>query len=51
MTLRADTSLADVVRATETRPDGQHFVFRVWDCFTEEETLGVHVFRSGVRWG
>jgi hypothetical protein len=50
MTLRADTSLDDVVRATETRPDGQHLVFRVWDCFTEEETLGVHVFRSGVRW-
>jgi hypothetical protein len=51
MTLRADTSIEDVLRATETRPDGQHFVFRVWDCFTEEETLGVHVFRSGVRWG
>jgi hypothetical protein len=50
MTLRADTSLADVVRATATRPEGQHFVFRVWDYFTEEETLGVHVFRSGVRW-
>ena len=51
MTLRSDTSLDDAVRATDRRPDAQHFAFRVWDCFTEEETLGVHIFRSGVRWG
>ena len=51
MTLRADTSLADAVRATDERPDGQHYAFRIWDCFTEEETLGVHIFRSGVSWG
>ena len=50
MTLRADTSLAEAVRATAQHPEGQHFAFRIWDCFTEEETLGVHMFRSGVRW-
>jgi hypothetical protein len=51
MTLRSDTSLADAVRATDERPYGQHYAFRIWDCFTEEETLGVHIFRSGVSWG
>jgi hypothetical protein len=51
MTLRADTSLAEAVRATDEHRDEQHFAFRVWDCFTEEETLGVHIFRSGVSWG
>ena len=51
MTLRAVTSLADAVRASDQHPQGQHFAFRVWDCFTEEETLGVHIFRSGVSWG
>jgi hypothetical protein len=51
MTLRADTSLADAVRATDEHPDRQHFAFRIWDCFTEEETFGVHIFRSGVSWG
>jgi hypothetical protein len=51
MTLRADTSLAEAVRATDAHPDGQHFAFKIWDCFTEEETLGVHIFRSGVSWG
>lgn len=51
MTLRADTSLAEAVRATDDHPDTQHFAFRIWDCFTEEETLGVHIFRSGVSWG
>jgi len=51
MTFRSDTSLADAVRATEDHPDVQHFAFRVWDCFTEAETLGVHVYRSGVTWG
>jgi hypothetical protein len=50
MTFRANTSLAEAVRATDQHPDVQHFAFRVWDCFTEEETLGVHLFRSGVRW-
>lgn len=50
MTLRADTSLAAAVAATDEHPDTQHFAFRIWDCFTEEETLGVHVFRSGVSW-
>ena len=51
MTLRSDTSLADAMRAIDEHPDVQHFAFRVWDCFTEEETLGVHLFRSGVTWG
>lgn len=51
MTLRADTSLADAVAATDRHPDVQHFVFRIWDHFTEEETLAVHMFRAGVRWG
>ena len=51
MTLRSDTSLADAVCATDGHPEVQHFAFRVWDCFTEEETLGVHMFRSGVKWG
>jgi hypothetical protein len=51
MTLRADTSLAEAVQAADEHPDGQHFAFRIWDCFTEEETLGVHMFRSGVSWG
>jgi hypothetical protein len=50
MTLRRETSLAEAVRATDEHPDAQHFAFPVWDCFTEEETLGVHIFRSGVRW-
>jgi hypothetical protein len=51
MTLRSEVSLAEAVRATDEHPDAQHFEFRLWDCFTEEETLGVHVFRSGVSWG
>jgi hypothetical protein len=51
MTLRADTSLAEAVRATDEHPDDQHFAFPIWDCFTEAETLGVHLFRSGVSWG
>jgi hypothetical protein len=51
MTLRADTSIAEAVRAIDQHPEAQHFAFRVWDYFTEEETLGVHVFRSGVAWG
>ena len=51
MTLRSDTSLEDAVRATDEHPDGEHFAFRIWDYFTEEETLGVHIFRSGVSWG
>ena len=51
MTLRSATSLADAVCATHTRPGTGHFAFQVWDCFTEEETLGVHIFRSGVSWG
>jgi hypothetical protein len=50
MTLRADTSLAEAMRAIDGHADAQHFAFRIWDCFTETETLGVHVFRSGVRW-
>jgi len=50
MTLRAETSLAEAVRAVDEHADTQHFAFRVWDCFTNEETLGVHIFRSGVRW-
>src|SRR5262249_60575320 len=51
MTLRSDTSLAEAVHAADDWPDVQHFAFPIWDCFTEEETLGVHLFRSGVRWG
>jgi hypothetical protein len=51
MTFRSETALADALHAIDHHPDVQHFTFRVWDCFTEEETLGVHVFRSGVRWG
>jgi hypothetical protein len=51
MTLRGDTSLAEAVRAVDEHPQEQHFAFRVWDCFIEEETLGVHIFRSGVSWG
>ena len=51
MTLRSGSSLEDAVRAIDGHPDLQHFAFPVWDCFTEEETLGVHVFRSGVSWG
>jgi len=50
MTLRSDSALADMVRAIAAHPDYQHFAFQVWDCFTDEETLGVHAFRSGVRW-
>ena len=50
MTLRTDTSLAEAVRAVDAHADTQHFAFRVWDCFTEGETLGVHIFRSGVCW-
>jgi hypothetical protein len=47
MTFRSDTSLADAVRVTEAHPEVQHFAFLVWDCFTDAETLGVHIFRSG----
>jgi hypothetical protein len=50
MTFRSDTSLADAVRAIDAHPDVGHFVFRLWDCFTEAETEGVHVYRSGVTW-
>src|SRR5690242_16605287 len=51
MTFRSEAALADLVLAVERHPHVQHFAFRVWDCFTEEETLGVHLFRSGVSWG
>jgi len=50
MTLRSKTALADAIAVTDRHPDVQHFAFPVWDCFTEQETLGVHLFRSGVRW-
>lgn len=50
MTLRQDTSLAEAIAAIDRHPGTQHFAFQVWDCFTDEETLGVHVFRSGVSW-
>jgi len=51
MTFRSDTSLADAVRATEDHPDVQHFAFQVWDYFTGAETLGVHIYRSGITFG
>lgn len=51
MTLRSTTSLADAVAAAERHPDAEHVAFNVWDCFTETETLGVHLFRTGVTWG
>jgi hypothetical protein len=51
MTFRSDTSLADAVRAIDDHPAVEHFVFRLWDCFTEAETEGVHIYRSGVTWG
>lgn len=51
MTFRSETSLEQAVQATDAHPEAQHFAFRLWDCFTEEETLGVHIFRSGVSWG
>ena len=50
MTFRSTTALADAIAATDGHPNVQHFAFPVWDCFTEQETLGVHLFRSGVRW-
>jgi hypothetical protein len=51
MTLTTETALADAVQAIAQHPDVLHFAFPVWDCFTESETLGVHLFRSGVQWG
>jgi hypothetical protein len=51
MTLRSPTALDDAVGATAQHREAQHFAFPVWDLFTEEETLGVHIFRSGVSWG
>ena len=51
MTLRGLTALNDAVSATAAHREVQHFAFPVWDCFTETETLGVHLFRSGVSWG
>ena len=51
MTFRSATALAEAVRATDEHPRTQHFAFPVWDCFTEAETLGVHIFRTGVSWG
>lgn len=51
MTLRSAASLGEAVSATEAHPGVQHFAFPVWDAFTESETLGVHMFRSGVTWG
>jgi hypothetical protein len=50
MTFRTDASLEEAVRAVDMHPDVQQFTFRVWDYFTDEETLGVHIFRSGVTW-
>ena len=46
MTFRADTPLAEAVRAIDGHPEGQHFAFLVWDCFTEEETLISSASRS-----
>jgi hypothetical protein len=51
MTLRSDSALTEALRATDRHPDRDHFAFPVWDCFTERETLGVHIFRAGVTWG
>lgn len=51
MTFRSDTALADALACAAVRRDVQHVAFPVWDCFTEEETLGVHLFRTGVSWG
>ncbi|HEY0875872.1 MAG TPA: hypothetical protein VGD94_20520 [Vicinamibacterales bacterium] len=51
MTLRRPAALEEVVRAAGRHPDVQHFTFPIWDGFTELETLGVHLFRSGVSWG
>jgi hypothetical protein len=50
MTLRGPSALDDAVAAAATRKDGQHFLFPIHDFFTDEETLGVHLFRSGVHW-
>jgi hypothetical protein len=50
MTLRKDTSLEEAVGAVDRHPHAQHVAFKVWDCFTEGETLGIHIFRSGVSW-
>jgi len=50
MTLRSDASLSEALHAAARHPDVQHFAFPVWDCFTEREILGVHLFRSGLSW-
>ena len=50
MTFRCPSALEDALRAAEDYPEGQHFVFPIYDFFTDEETLAVHLFRSGVRW-
>src|SRR5438067_1565931 len=50
MTLRSDASLSDALAATNGYADVQHFAFPVWDCFTDREILGVHLFRAGLSW-
>jgi hypothetical protein len=50
MTFRRPSAVEEAIAAAASRPDGQHFVFPIHDFFTDEETLAVHLFRSGVRW-
>ena len=51
MTFRRPTAIEEVVRVADAHPDVRHFAFPIWDCFTDEETLGVHLFGTGVSWG
>lgn len=51
MSFARDTALADVVKGTEAYPAVRHFLFPIYDCFTEQEIRGVSLFRSGVAWG
>jgi hypothetical protein len=50
MTFRRDSALAEVVAGIARYPQIRHFLFPVYDHFTEQEIRGVSLYRSGVRW-
>jgi hypothetical protein len=50
MSFRSDDALRDVIKGIEAYPQVRHFLFPVFDYFTDQEIRGVSLYRSGVSW-
>lgn len=50
MSFRRDSALEEIVAGIAAYPQVRHFLFPVYDYFTEQEIRGVSLYRSGVRW-